>query len=525
MSRTSSSRTKLEQAVRAIVLAEITRYKKETGENYPRWESQLHKYVGKGYFVSFTDIPKLGLNPVNIWTETPTGIYTYPLVQGQVARFATAREYALVVAPKPGIRLLTLSTYDDNQLAGDIAKLKAYAAQQGLPEEAIEKAHQVALQASGSSSATFKAGKVIWFFTMRIADELFKSKMTAMQAKGYAGKGLKLGGTAPVAMDKREKMLPAAMTTWAAVFRAGLGYEGVVDDTGKGIIYSAEPYQAVFFTANTLNLVELIKKPISVEPEIKSSAEFGHMETGRKVLQMIQSGKKKDFANMNVGTIVINTMTPWRTLKNFAGVSFSGSKFILGSFETRTLNSVNFSHAEFFKTDFRGPIFDNTSFDNISYDGVELGIAHSFSPFLRKGSSMKGATFINAHIAADFEGTNADNVTVTNSIWTPTAVEAPSFENSKFTGCAVVWRTRGASYDNSTFTDCQFTIREFEDRFKFSAKNCTFKECRFVVGGYEYEKNLVTQVFKNTDLTGSKFIDCEIPDYIVKMFNLDVSKS
>lgn len=121
-------------------ILEAGRYKKEFGQDLPRWKEELLKYEQEGgYFVTFGTIPKLGLNPVNEY-GTPLGIYSYLLDRNKLSPFALNRPYAIVFKPKPEANLLYLNYYSKGDLKRDISKL----IEMGFDQETIDNAQKQA---------------------------------------------------------------------------------------------------------------------------------------------------------------------------------------------------------------------------------------------------------------------------------------------------------------------------------------------------------------------------------------------
>lgn len=192
-------------------VANPTRYARETGTRLPRWREKLAAYEADGgYFVHFSNFPKLGINPVNKF-DTPTGFYAYPLDFTKINRFANERPYALIVRPVDA-RLWRLSTYSVAQYRADLAKLEdAFAGDSGRLD--------VDDWMKGARVPTL-AGRM-WNITRHLA-----GKNTAR---------------------------------WTRLLYSVLGYDGVVDDC-EGIIHPNEVCQAVFFDVRRLEFADVIRK-------------------------------------------------------------------------------------------------------------------------------------------------------------------------------------------------------------------------------------------------------------------------
>ena len=100
-----------------------TRYKRETGENFPRWQEKLKKYEDEGgLYVHFGSVPKLGINPQNQF-GTPTGIYAYPMNSKYIDDFATDNPYIFILRINDMSSMLVLEDYTESDLNADLDKL------------------------------------------------------------------------------------------------------------------------------------------------------------------------------------------------------------------------------------------------------------------------------------------------------------------------------------------------------------------------------------------------------------------
>jgi len=237
--------------LKAIILAEINKYQRVTGQRFPRWKTKLNQYVDKGYFVTFTSVPELSLNPVNDY-NTPTGIYSYQLATGnKVADFATNRQYAIVFKPKPGLNLLNLQKYNLGQYDADKQKLLKL-----LPDPMVAGF----IEEAEENAKVQSYGGYLWYVTRAIANQLEKHKETAR--RNNTGEMSVKDKKKAVWNDTShlQRVIPIdAANEWTKILRNTLGYHGVIDE-GDGIIHSHEPAQAVFWESRYLATVEMIEK-------------------------------------------------------------------------------------------------------------------------------------------------------------------------------------------------------------------------------------------------------------------------
>lgn len=118
------------------ILFETTRVQRETGRDLSNWQEKLSAYEAEGdYFIHFSRVPRMALNPVNIY-KTPLGFYSYPLERNSIENFAVNRPYAIVFKPKSESDLLDVQLYSESDLQKDILKL----IEMGYPEDKIKKA-------------------------------------------------------------------------------------------------------------------------------------------------------------------------------------------------------------------------------------------------------------------------------------------------------------------------------------------------------------------------------------------------
>jgi len=230
---------------KTIRLSEITRYKEEIGENFPRWQEELVKYEEQGgYFIHFSNVPRIGLYIVNKY-NTPIGFYAYPLDRDKMESFAIDRPYAIIFKPKPEANILEIKKYSESDYKADIAKL----VDMGNSLEVIEKA------ASKAKRKT-PAGK-IWNVT-RVLSGSDKKTDDDSVARGGGATG-----------------------KWSILFKK-LGYDGVNDDC-LSIIHDSEPCQAVFFDTSKLDLVKVIELKSSNIKDVDQLFDTEEREYQRKI--------------------------------------------------------------------------------------------------------------------------------------------------------------------------------------------------------------------------------------------------
>lgn len=202
------------------------------------------------YFVTFTEIPKVGINPMSKY-QTPIGIYTYPItpeiIMGHTQKqlpFAGDEKYISVV--QATVFGSKVCLFDDDGSYGadyerDYTKLLEFLEGgydgddcKGFLAAAAEAAYEPQDPASR-----------IWNQSRWVAGaEAFMRTGTVTYGLGEIRQRM-LGG-------KDIKGLPV---NWNYVLRKVLGYE-VIIDLGGGIIHANEPTQALFLSKEALSVVD-----------------------------------------------------------------------------------------------------------------------------------------------------------------------------------------------------------------------------------------------------------------------------
>ena len=185
-------------------------------------------------FVSFSDIPKLGINPRTEY-NTPAGIYSYPLrqmwpsIKSNTIPYAGERQYALVLQPRSSDGIVNVATYTSGEFSRHMNLLE----QKVIPKIAgpgvdLDRFQDFFDEAKRESKLQTPAGW-LWNITRRLA---------SMWARDFNG--------------------PKPTIGWNAIMRA-LDITGVVDWQGSGLIHPNEPTQAVWFSANSLKLLSIAR--------------------------------------------------------------------------------------------------------------------------------------------------------------------------------------------------------------------------------------------------------------------------
>ena len=234
----------------------------------------------KNLFVSFTSLPKLGINPGSTY-NTPLGIYAYPAeyVEQEVGPNRTmgnvpfAGDQPWVNIFKSVGNIVNISRLrEDNELIGYYEDLRAIMSpfEKGEMrggymhyEDFVDKF----IQDSDTEAKVDSSGGHLWYVTMRCAGVVSERK----------------GISKP--------------TAWNWIFRQ-LGIDGFIDE-GDGIIHENEPTQAVFFSKKSVDLIERVANKYS--PDVMNAqihrGKVISQQTSEKMREMrpiLQSGSVDD---------------------------------------------------------------------------------------------------------------------------------------------------------------------------------------------------------------------------------------
>jgi len=244
-------------------------------ENLKNSSDALDNDKNDNYFVSFTDIDKIGINPKSGY-NTPTGIYTYPLVSSwknykvdewenykvddsnkdepnrfQIKMpFASSKPYIWVLKKKINSNILAPLDdhfYDEKSLKTDEDTLRKWSISvfsDKTKEEVEKKFDNIKTTAYETAKSNNSISK-LWNLTRYMA--------------GYYPDNFK-----PEENSRHS-------STWNYILRSVLGYDGFCDSTGEGLIHPSEMTQAVFFNAISFTVVARLDNSYSQEKIKRSS--------------------------------------------------------------------------------------------------------------------------------------------------------------------------------------------------------------------------------------------------------------
>lgn len=208
------------------------------------YEEDIQEQYDYLYFISFTDINKIGVNPRNQY-GTPMGIYTYPLkliykqlIDDKIP-FASNRPYIQVVK-NTSYKILNFDQYFESAKEDDIETLD------NLYSKQLDIAHKESLY-DGSNWKEYLENMVEYNI------ESIKKEGVNLNNKTYPSFYFWLYTKNVAELINRKKNY---ISLWNSILR-NLGYE-VIIDTGHGIIHPNEPCQTLFLLKTAFEHVDTI---------------------------------------------------------------------------------------------------------------------------------------------------------------------------------------------------------------------------------------------------------------------------
>lgn len=362
-----------------------------------RSHSELNKKVGlieqlepyhndENYFITFTDINKVGINPKNVY-GTPIGIYCYPLkemwkdlIEDDIP-FASERKYCSLLHYTSGKILDASATEADVKEAiktlkkefPELEKIKNFndffVYNKDDEEDEFDDYEDEFDDRKVKATTPFHK---IWYLTMNVTQQIF-------------------GNT-------KRKDMNGITVKWNVVLRK-LGYAGAVDrknGKGEGVIHPNEPLQAVFFNRSAFKVIgtfdNVMRKELStskkneiennkensrVYPVIKSLLSSYGILTGNFKLSKIGKRNTKPYSySEKKGKLVLSDF-------KFNDLSLDGNKTIF-------MNNCNFINCDIKNCDLIGypeHFFEKTTMTNCNLDAKNKII-----------SIYKDVSFINCNI-------------------------------------------------------------------------------------------------------------------------------
>lgn len=188
--------------------------------------TEINKNNTGNYFVSMTEIDKLGINPSSKY-NTPLGVYAYPLQyvvdtiqNGSLNRLPFAGSQSFVNVFKATGNIIDISKFSIELYDEYIIKLKQVVKSIGF--SIVEHILLDIINRSYVYASTKSIGGRFWFIMYELSKTVAENYVTKKKFS----------------------------IVWNNLFRQ-LGVDGVVDN-GLGIIHGSEPTQAVFFSTSNI---------------------------------------------------------------------------------------------------------------------------------------------------------------------------------------------------------------------------------------------------------------------------------
>lgn len=492
-----------------FTVMEAVKYKKEIGENLPRWKEELNDYESKKeYFIHFSHVPRMALYAINKF-DTPIGFYAYPLVFSKMRDFAIERPYAVIIKPKPEARILNLKTYTEDQYYDDLNKLKS---KYKLDDEEIE---DWEMDARIQSPSGF-----IWNVTRRISLEPSLALITEAYNMPEPSDANEQPRTkkplSPEEQRKRDKYVSKVLASyrpiepdargggqtgkWSVILNKILGYDGVIDDCLK-IIHTSEPCQAVFFNTTAVDLIKIIQKPVNTDTV--SSLKISYNNT--KIINKDFSGRSLAHTDFSYSKLIkINFSNADLIFSTIRGTKISDSNFQSAMLKHATFNNseitnTNFENADFTSAYLYGASFDNINLKNTNFSGANLGDVKIYNSNL-EGSYLGNLENLSSNI--DFKNVNLKNANLKN-----VKFDGADMENTNFQGAIL----NGASFWNGNFKNSDFTSADM--------KNAIVSKANFEGANFS-DADLSVIIFNNTILENANLTNANLEHCYFKNANL-----
>lgn len=255
---------------RKTTIREATRSDKE-GVELPSMLDSLRRYAQEDildpdYFVTFTDINKVGVNPGSEY-NTPIGIYAYALdnrilrqLEDGTVPFASDANYVSILKKRPGANILDASTSTSLNMWTKLFSAETvdkFRLQNTAFEEEVRRIDKKAEEFPHDKYARWSA---LW--THRQSDIYFQAEKKRKRKSDFAHIWL---ATRMVVGENPVK--------WNGVLRY-LGFDGAYD-SNSGIIHRNEKSQAVFFSKDAIQIVDTMRNTMKKRDVLRKKRQSG----------------------------------------------------------------------------------------------------------------------------------------------------------------------------------------------------------------------------------------------------------
>jgi uncharacterized protein YjbI with pentapeptide repeats len=526
--------------IRSLLAEMSTRYRRETGQNLPRWQERLKHYEDMGdCFIHFSFFDKFGLNPQNRF-NTPTGFYAYPLNTRYIESFGAERPYMIVFKIKDLSSMLILDDYTSSDLERDLDQMaKMYPDQYSMIIDA--------------KNSTEHPGSVLW----ETINDVIANKQRNNEL-------IKTRGQNPAFLDEKNPKGPVQISRRDAVYSYMSNFSSKVEALNNAKSLTKIPSELIkplagpkvwraytksaderkdltkffdFFKSRLIQMVNALPWGEDDIGEQKRSSEYVVNQISSEKTKIIRdlgyAGVIDGFGGPGLGIIHPNEPTQavffdlsalehLETIEKtpgqdsmdpemFTKVPGSGKDFSSEDFSRKTIKkerniSSNFQNANFTRSKLEESIFDRSniqganfayavflmnSFKNVNFEGSDFNNTN-----FRPGNNLDGSNFKSCiFVGSQFADTKMSSASFENANLSYTEHKYSSFLRSNFAG---------ANFEGSHFKDCIFTESNLNGA---NFADATFEFCDFRKVKFESVQNLDKATFRG----------CNIPqEYYVK---------
>ena len=523
----------IKQYISALLVEMSNRYKRETGENLPRWQERLKKYEDMGdCFIHFSYFDKFGLNPQNRY-NTPTGFYAYPLNTIHMQDFGADRPYMIIFKIKDMSSTLVLQDYTNDQLDSDLEKMA-----QMYPKQAA-----MILDAKNSEESP---GATLW----ETINEVITAKQRAFEiTKGNVDNPAYLDDNNPKGhssiakreaiygfmsnYDSKEEAISAAkdLNDLKSGFASALAGPKLWDRYLKLIKDKRDETKFVDYLKD-----RLVKSVIALPWD---GGDIGEMKrSSQYVVNELSSEKTKIFRALGYTGVVdglvgagegiihpneptqavffdLSSLQHLETIEKTPGIDStnpgmltkvpgSGKDFSSSSFSGKHLRLARNISSIFKESDFSNAYIEESIFDRSNAQGSNFSNAtfsmNSFKNVNFEGSNFRNATFKPGNV---FNGSTLSKCNLAGSQFIDSTLISSNFQNSSLADSEHKYSNfkgsnfTGANFNGSHFRDCTFTESDFNGANFFDA---TFEFCNFTDVGFESIQNLDKATFRGCNI-------------------------
>jgi hypothetical protein len=230
----------------------------------------VEKHGDENVFIQFTDHDKIGINPKNKFS-TPIGIYSYPISLLDIKNknkiavpFAGGKGWINIFKPKQSSTILDLGDYGDQDLFLDCQELKKYVLNKIDKSKFVYSIDEMIAIYSRNARVKTPGGK-IWNITREFAELLSDNN---------------------VASSDRT-------VVWTTLLKKVLGYGGAVDLKNKGIIHEGEPTQAVWFGADTIDMIARVKNHVERLSAVDDALDIEKIKKFNELIKLCKEVRSK----------------------------------------------------------------------------------------------------------------------------------------------------------------------------------------------------------------------------------------